>query len=335
MWDHFTKINDGKSVKCTICEIVYSYTDGCTTTMGRHLLKNHDICIKDNKRPLENNDMSKRQPTLASFMNKKQNLDTDSLRYKEVTDLVLGMIVDDSQPFSMVEDEGFVKYTKYLEPRYVLPTRGTLRNVLLPSRYEKVKQLLLDFIKPYNSFSITITDGWTSRNTTSYVTYTLHMIDEQFLMHAYQLGTYELSESHTANVLCSHLIGTCQKWGIIPKSTSHSVADGEAEGVGETADEWLDAEQHIAEELVSETPLGVPVPNIYVTTDNAADITAAIRLANLPHVPCFAHTLNLAVQKALKDLTTPLSRVRKLVAYFHKSTLASKALRVSLDIFFM
>ena len=36
---------------------------------------------------------------------------------------------------------------------------------------------------------------------------------------------------------------------------------------------------------------------VAVCTDNAANITAAVKLAKLKHLPCFAHTLNLVVKK--------------------------------------
>lgn len=42
-----------------------------------------------------------------------------------------------------------------------------------------------------------------------------------------------------------------------------------------------------------------------ITTDNGANIIAAVRLLcqNENHVPCFAHTLNLVVTKALEVAT--------------------------------
>ena len=54
------------------------------------------------------------------------------------------------------------------------------------------------------------------------------------------------------------------------------------------------------QEVVAECKLERPGTTISVTTDNAKNIVNAVREAGLvPHVACFAHTLNLASQKAL------------------------------------
>jgi hypothetical protein len=41
---------------------------------------------------------------------------------------------------------------------------------------------------------------------------------------------------------------------------------------------------------------------VAVVTDNAANITAAVRLTGFKHLPCFAHTLNLVVQQAVHSI---------------------------------
>ncbi|XP_017261968.1 E3 SUMO-protein ligase ZBED1-like [Kryptolebias marmoratus] len=66
-----------------------------------------------------------------------------------------------------------------------------------------------------------------------------------------------------------------------------------------------------------------------VVTDNAANMLAAVGLTDLLHVGCFAHVLNLASQAALKTpaVTRLLGRVRRISAFFHRSTLACHALK--------
>lgn len=125
------------------------------------------------------------------------------------------MITKDLQPFSIVEDVAFREFTHYLEPRYVFPSRKTFRDQVLPAQYAKIRETLKFYLSGVNHFSIT-SDAWTSRETTSYITHTVHLINKDFDMKAFQLGTYEVSESHTAAILSSHLLPTCQKWGIIP-----------------------------------------------------------------------------------------------------------------------
>lgn len=66
-----------------------------------------------------------------------------------------------------------------------------------------------------------------------------------------------------------------------------------------------------------------------LVTDNASNMTIAAELAKLVHVKCFAHSLNLAAQRALKVPTMArlLRRIRSIVAFFRKSTAASHVLK--------
>ena len=67
-----------------------------------------------------------------------------------------------------------------------------------------------------------------------------------------------------------------------------------------------------------------------VVTDNAANMAVAARTAGInTHIACFAHTLNLAAKKGLKQVETSntLPKLRKIATYFHKSTTASAVLR--------
>lgn len=79
------------------------------------------------------------------------------------------------------------------------------------------------------------------------------------------------------------------------------------------------------------TSLGFPP----VVTDNAANVTKAVQLTeSAVHVPCLAHTINLAVQKSLKvkRVSHLLARVQRIVAFFHRSALANKLLQSKADL---
>ncbi|XP_073721603.1 E3 SUMO-protein ligase ZBED1-like [Misgurnus anguillicaudatus] len=141
------------------------------------------------------------------------------------------------------------------------------------------------------------TDGWTSRATESYLTVTAHFIDSEWEMKASVLQTRPLHEQHTTTHLAEKL-----------------------------------------QEVVAEWKLERPGTTISVTTDNAKNIVNAVREAGLgPHVACFAHTLNLAAQKALavNQVSRLLGKIRKIVTFFHRSTTAAYVLerkQVALDL---
>lgn len=70
---------------------------------------------------------------------------------------------------------------------------------------------------------------------------------------------------------------------------------------------------------------------IYVTTDNASNISKAVEESPFEHVRCFAHTINLSVKKGLEvgAVKSMLSDIREVVKYFKKSSKAKYALEVS------
>jgi len=50
------------------------------------------------------------------------------------------MIVTDYQPLSLVEDSGFLEYSKQLQPLYKVQSRKTLTTKLLLNEYNKIKK---------------------------------------------------------------------------------------------------------------------------------------------------------------------------------------------------
>ncbi|XP_034024641.1 zinc finger BED domain-containing protein 1-like [Thalassophryne amazonica] len=66
-----------------------------------------------------------------------------------------------------------------------------------------------------------------------------------------------------------------------------------------------------------------------IVTDNAANMTVAAELTSMLHFKCFAHTLNLASQRALKlpNVARLLGRVRRITSFFRRSVTASHVLQ--------
>ena len=69
---------------------------------------------------------------------------------------------------------------------------------------------------------------------------------------------------------------------------------------------------------------------INITTDNASNISRAVKETGFNHIRCFAHTINLSVQKGLKVVDTQLAKLRKIIGLFHRSAKAKAALEVCL-----
>jgi hypothetical protein len=77
----------------------------------------------------------------------------------------------------------------------------------------------------------------------------------------------------------------------------------------------------------------IPVSKIVtVVTDNAANMSRAIKdILKLKNVPCFAHTLSLAVKSAIhsdQQFSAILEKRRNIVTYFHSSSHATVKLNM-------
>ena len=131
------------------------------------------------------------------------------------------------------------------------------------------------------------TDLWTARTTMGYLTVTCHFITPDWHIESAILETLNISESHTSLNLASELKKVTNEWEITTKI-------------------------HCA------------------ITDGASNIKGAIKENHWNNLVCFAHTLNLVVSCAIEqDLQSKevITKIKHIVSFFHKSTLASDKLR--------
>lgn len=126
-------------------------------------------------------------------------------------------------PFDVVENRGFQKFVKHLNPRYTLPTRKMVKCTLIPDLYESTKSNVSRLISNAKSVAVAI-DIWTYMYTDSYVTATVHFIDGNIRYRSFVLSTKKLITNYTAKYLSEVLLDVFQSWKI-KKKISAIVAD--------------------------------------------------------------------------------------------------------------
>ncbi len=90
------------------------------------------------------------------------------------------MIATDVQPVSIVEDKGFNKFVKVLDPKYSTPSRQTIastKNVNKRTCGETLQHKLV------------LIHLWTSRATMGFLTTTCHFINKDWVMESVVLET--------------------------------------------------------------------------------------------------------------------------------------------------
>ena len=86
------------------------------------------------------------------------------------------MIAIDLHPFSIVEDVGLCRLIAKLEPRYSLPSRCYLLDVMVAEMHSEIKHRITELLKSAKYISLT-TDIWTFTNCHhSFLSLTAHFI---------------------------------------------------------------------------------------------------------------------------------------------------------------
>jgi hypothetical protein len=84
-------------------------------------------------------------------------------RQRECNQKLLQMIIQDNQPFSVVDDPGFIAYSAALNPLYTLPSRKTISELLHPE-YDRVRAKVQAAVDGAKFVSFT-SDIWTDDTT--------------------------------------------------------------------------------------------------------------------------------------------------------------------------
>ncbi|CAG9840430.1 unnamed protein product [Diabrotica balteata] len=173
-----------------------------------------------------------------------------------------------------------------LNPNYNIPDRETISNSLIPRLYNNIKEVILKKLSEVDAVCLT-TDGWTSINNQSFISITVHFIDDdngKQIIKSYLLGCIPFDERHTTENVSDQLKIQADEWGI-----SNKIA--------------------------------------CVISDNAANITAAIKATSWALFPCFAHTFNLVLQAGIMEIQEQVNKVKAIVQFFKKNSSALTKLR--------
>lgn len=140
----YCTIEDG-FITCNLCDKRFRYKSATSTVM-RHL-KNVHLLNNDNDPESSNVPYNGKKRTLI-FLTKSSNksysyidlfllylhiyfnfLD-DDVRKQNIDKLLMNLVTSDSQPFNIVEDKRFKALINFLDPRYNLPSKKTLKKLV-------------------------------------------------------------------------------------------------------------------------------------------------------------------------------------------------------------
>lgn len=139
-------------------------------------------------------------------------------RKQQLDEALVDMIVEDSQPFSIVDDSGFKAFVAKLDPTYALPSRQALK-IMVDHKYEEQKQKAMAELQKTEGVSLTA-DMWTSINMDAYLAVTCHYVDDKDKLATVLLGVRSFPKAHTAENLAEAKRLLFEEWGIQSKIKS-------------------------------------------------------------------------------------------------------------------
>lgn len=225
--------------------------------------------------------VQKSQSSIRSFLPAQKKI--SEVQKKKLDNLLMRMFVYDYQPFTIVEDKGFVDFVNGLNPSYKLPNRKTITKTMLPGKFEQCFNAVRNELQAITSVCLS-TDCWTSVNMESYLAVTAHYITDQYELRSILLECSCMSVSHTSVNLADAIKVIISKF-------------------------------HLNDKI------------LVIVSDNANNIKAAVaNELKMKHFGCFAHTINLILQDALKIPKELIEKIKTVVNHFKRSSISLEKL---------
>lgn len=225
MWKYFKRSRDNKLAKCLNCGKEYK-TSGNTSNLQDHLKRFHPTvsqsesdCSSDGN-SLSGSSTSGSLRSISPFFKRALHYDESSQKKKEIDKALTFMIAKDFQPFNIVNDTGFKQLLNIIDPKYVIPSKTTVRDNYMKEYYLSAKNKLKDMLMDTSYVAIT-TDSWTSRQTECYLTVTCHFVTHDFQLKNVILSTKPLGngQSHSSENIANALKEIFVEWSIEDKVT--------------------------------------------------------------------------------------------------------------------
>lgn len=183
-----------------MCRKELRQTKGSTSSLRRHLINYHPSLNFGGEEPGESQQELQRQrswgsgsgvdpdvqvidktrqSSLKESFQKSKPYNQSSQQKAKLDRMLVRTIVKGMYPLSIVENGAFRDFVQALDKKYVMPTRTTIRDVILPEMYQDALTVLRRKLNMASSIGLT-TDLWTNVNNSSFLSVTAHFVEVTF-----------------------------------------------------------------------------------------------------------------------------------------------------------
>ena len=289
VWKHYEDaVFDEKGqrvVECPMCKLIIPF-HGATTVLANHMLKIHGIDINkdDTKDPGKAPAPKLLQPTMFQVM---------QAPHPEAKQLILQLkvlrfIIENQQPFSVVDNRSFREMLFAMDCRFVPISANKLTQLCFRQAIQE-RMALTDLLAEVQYVAMT-TDLWTSKASEPYIGITAHFANEGHSLSERTLACREIPYPHSSENIAKIIFEIAEQFKISKKLVSLT-CDGASNMQG------LNTILHSKYSISELSNASKPIPYFW----------------------CFGHLLNLVVQQALKssdEVVDLITKVRNLAKFF-------------------
>ena len=362
VWDYFIYDSTSNKSICQVSSEASSDTEATssasicghringkfTTNLRSHLKSSHSNCYKElvTKEELAKEEERRgkadkglvgpvKQRKLTEVIQRKY--EKTSTQWQDVTRKMALFIASSNVPNSIVENAEFQLLIESLDPRYQMPGRARMAkemDLLMADMKGRIK-VYLDFAQKVS----VCTDIWTKRGmTSSYLGVTTHFFSRHdHRRHCVTLAVRVFPHPHTAERVRNLLDEILKEWGIdeklylvITDNGSNMVKAFQSDvlaSIADSSEESMDEEEDVDEASDDDDSADEAV-------EGEEDEESEFDIKELQHdiafaqfgkrLGCFAHSIQLVVQKFKDDTLKPLmKKVHALVKKVNKSSRAT------------
>ncbi|XP_026452125.1 zinc finger BED domain-containing protein RICESLEEPER 2-like [Papaver somniferum] len=195
------------------------------------------------------------------------------------------MIILHEYPLSIVEHEGFRRYSNALQPLFKVVSRNTIKNDIFKI-YDEEKVKIMQLLEKHQGKIALTTDMWTSKQKKGYMVITSHFIDDSWILQSQIIRFMYVPCPYTAEVLSEALMECLLDWNIDGKISTITVDNCT------TNDLMI---KNTLEKLSS---------------------NSLLLGGDLFHMRCCAHILALIVKQGLEGIKGAIELIRNSVSYW-------------------
>ena len=243
IWSFYSVGEDSRYAICKTCAQSVSRGGRNTKTFNtsnlvQHLKKHQDDYKEYEKQKASKTEQAdkakeackatKRQLSLEESGELVRLWDINDPRAQRVHRRIGEMIAIDCQPFSIVADVDFTRLLKQLEPRYSLPSRRYITEVILPRIHAGVTAAVKKELAGIPWFSFT-TDIWSTEvSNDSLLSLTAHWLTDSFEHKSAVLHAQPMYHAHTGEYICEQYKQMLARWEIKNEQVHLIVRDNAA-----------------------------------------------------------------------------------------------------------